>query len=725
MRFYVPEWDDAVDADYDFVHDELSVLEKSERSRAYIWDVFGREDTPIDGVLISREQVEGSETKFDRLTAHGVYDDPELAIPEWLPTISDCGAWGYKDLPFPPYSNEGMLEFYETLDVDVGVTIDHLVLGNGTDQDRLYLDERYFDDAFTPEDIPDSVTEEVDVMVSEWPEAWPEFVQKHDPTITGSNEPSPFRPDDFSGPWTTLTEQWANDPRAVYRRNDDEFRYQLTLQNAREMKLRHEEGDYSFRLMAAFQGWDPASYGNAVTELLELDYQYVGIGGVAGSSTRSVKRIVAEVGRTITEFEREYDTRVDCHVFGFAKTGAFETVGRSGMASFDSASMLRSAWTGGNNYHLFPDEKYDAIRVRYPPAGESLWNSIETALWGREVLAALRAYDDGKPIGSAIDSTFDRAAGALGGLETYLVNHRHDARFDQQYLRDVRSEFRDHYTHSRVLFGAFGKGFRRELVRLLREDDPEDPLSFEQYDKLLTAAADVLETFPRTADQLLERSPQGDSLGAVSYVLEAYVGSERIQDRSHLEGYLETLEARPWEDCNCPICEELGIEVAIFRGNNRNRRRGFHNTRRFYNEFEQQLPKICILFQAGTDLLDVDSVESYLRTTLPEYWGAVHDLPIAEIGVYDANEVYEWWDETPSSVSLDPNGIKRTLARRIERYSAVYVVDPEGKIMPAEVPDSVTVLDSPLGVRTQVLDDVGYEKNWLARIPVQSGLEDY
>jgi len=38
-----------------------------------------------------------------------------------------------------------------------------------------------------------------------------------------------------------------------------------------------------------------------------------------------------------------------------------------------------------------------------------------------------------------------------------------------------------------------------------------------------------------------------------------------------------TLTDRPWQSCNCPICSEIGVEVIIFRGSNRNKRRGFHN----------------------------------------------------------------------------------------------------------------------------------------------------
>jgi len=51
----------------------------------------------------------------------------------------------------------------------------------------------------------------------------------------------------------------------------------------------------------------------------------------------------------------------------------------------------------------------------------------------------------------------------------------------------------------------------------------------------------------------------------------------------------ETLEARPWRSCACDICRRDGVEVVIFRGNNRNRRRGFHNTYVFYRLLQKAL----------------------------------------------------------------------------------------------------------------------------------------
>jgi len=377
VKFYVPEWDDAVDAGYDFEHDESSTINRQERELDYIWDIFEQNETPIDGVLISREQVEQTTSKFERLTEHGVYNDPVLSIPDWLPTISDCGAWGYKSLPFPPYGNAEMLEFYEALEVSVGVTIDHLVLGSGKEKGRLYLDERAFSDEpeeFGINDIPLEIRESVDLMTDEWPAEWPPYVEEYEPSICRSRSEGVdfLTKQDFEGSVERVLERLADDPRAVYRQDDKQFRYDLTLRNARDIRTLYEQGEYPFRLMIAIQGWDTETYVQAAEDVLELGYDYIGIGGVAGSPTHEVRKIVKSIGKTITEYERNNTTRVDTHVFGFAKSEAFETIGRSGMTSFDSASMLRSAWTGGDNYRLGADKQYDAIRVRYPSSAQSV-----------------------------------------------------------------------------------------------------------------------------------------------------------------------------------------------------------------------------------------------------------------------------------------------------------------------------------------------------------------
>lgn len=55
--------------------------------------------------------------------------------------------------------------------------------------------------------------------------------------------------------------------------------------------------------------------------------------------------------------------------------------------------------------------------------------------------------------------------------------------------------------------------------------------------------------------------------------------------RDHRQAYRRTLKDHPWKQCPCAICRKYGVEVIIFRGNNRNRRRGFHNAWVFYHQF--------------------------------------------------------------------------------------------------------------------------------------------
>ena len=58
-------------------------------------------------------------------------------------------------------------------------------------------------------------------------------------------------------------------------------------------------------------------------------------------------------------------------------------------------------------------------------------------------------------------------------------------------------------------------------------------------------------------------------------------------EKKYYSLFENTLHDRPWEKCPCAICKELGVEVVILRGNNRNRRRGFHNTYVFYQRFKK------------------------------------------------------------------------------------------------------------------------------------------
>jgi hypothetical protein len=53
--------------------------------------------------------------------------------------------------------------------------------------------------------------------------------------------------------------------------------------------------------------------------------------------------------------------------------------------------------------------------------------------------------------------------------------------------------------------------------------------------------------------------------------------------------YWKLLQESPWKSCPCGICEKAGINVAIFRGSERNKRRGFHNLYAFRQRLNREL----------------------------------------------------------------------------------------------------------------------------------------
>lgn len=67
------------------------------------------------------------------------------------------------------------------------------------------------------------------------------------------------------------------------------------------------------------------------------------------------------------------------------------------------------------------------------------------------------------------------------------------------------------------------------------------------------------------------------TLDDVLAALQSYDELAEGKSRTRWDRVRRTLSDRPWEDCTCSVCQALGVDVIIFRGANRNRRRGFHN----------------------------------------------------------------------------------------------------------------------------------------------------
>jgi hypothetical protein len=145
----------------------------------------------------------------------------------------------------------------------------------------------------------------------------------------------------------------------------------------------------------------------------------------------------------------------------------------------------------------------------------------------------------------------------------------------RQAFKDARNNFYadgGHYTAVRIpQADKYPK-----LLRVIRSGQIEQAEAF----RLETACRESL----KSLDQ--RQSTVDEVLGNLQAYEALYGG------KSKWPAIRRTLEDRPWEHCPCPVCADVGIEVIIFRGANRNRRRGFHNlwyTQRLLNRHRNRL----------------------------------------------------------------------------------------------------------------------------------------
>ena len=94
-------------------------------------------------------------------------------------------------------------------------------------------------------------------------------------------------------------------------------------------------------------------------------------------------------------------------------------------------------------------------------------------------------------------------------------------------------------------------------------------------------AGQVAQSHAVRAERECLRSLRGLDTGLVtpSTALGALAEYEQIigTTKSYIPDYERTIADAPWRHCVCSLCRAHGIEIAIFRGTERNKRRGFHN----------------------------------------------------------------------------------------------------------------------------------------------------
>ncbi len=124
MQYFIPEWDDKVDAGYIFEQDKFSPNRNAYTDDLYAHLIYTKPN--YHGILVSKVVVDKRKTKRDDIEKAGGIRN-FLKFPGEI--MGDCGAFGYIKLEVPPYNTVEILDYYQRLRFDYGVSIDHLIVG--------------------------------------------------------------------------------------------------------------------------------------------------------------------------------------------------------------------------------------------------------------------------------------------------------------------------------------------------------------------------------------------------------------------------------------------------------------------------------------------------------------------------------------------------------------------------------------------------------------------
>src|SRR4051812_28558831 len=151
MRFYFPDSQDQIDPSFDFQTEERSPFRIRQRDDLYAHEVLT--PPPYTGLLLSKAIVDGVGGGAGRYSAQQRQRLYRVGIREFfrldgsgprIATLGDCGAFTYVRESLPPYSVDEVIDFYEGLGFDAGLSVDHVVLG-------FSLDPTLSDDLLPPE----------------------------------------------------------------------------------------------------------------------------------------------------------------------------------------------------------------------------------------------------------------------------------------------------------------------------------------------------------------------------------------------------------------------------------------------------------------------------------------------------------------------------------------------------------------------------------------------
>src|ERR1700730_134920 len=114
IRYFIPETDDMVDPDYDFINDVHSGGKGNWENQVFAHQLYPEPN--YDGILMSRAVLETTKAKRDRLEELGVHSF--LRVPSDFTVMGDSGAFSYIKKAKPDYETQDVLDYYTRLGFD-------------------------------------------------------------------------------------------------------------------------------------------------------------------------------------------------------------------------------------------------------------------------------------------------------------------------------------------------------------------------------------------------------------------------------------------------------------------------------------------------------------------------------------------------------------------------------------------------------------------------------
>ncbi|MEM0134597.1 MAG: tRNA-guanine transglycosylase DpdA [Thermoplasmatales archaeon] len=235
MKFFLPDWEDRVDPNFDFKYDRYS---EGHNEDPYSNDVYAHQiyesSLPYDGILTSlsifQSKIVLKNHGSNDISIRGLRNIKEyLKIPKRsaLEVLGDCGAFSYVNEKNPPpfFSTENVANIYDRLGFDYGVSVDHMAIDYYITKDKISKKR---------------IKTELD------------------------------------GP-------------------EKERRVKITIENAQKFLEIYKEKQYKFIPIGAAQGFDRESYAYSVKKLVAMGYTYIGLGSLVRYSSKEILSILERI----------------------------------------------------------------------------------------------------------------------------------------------------------------------------------------------------------------------------------------------------------------------------------------------------------------------------------------------------------------------------------------------------------------------------------------------